>query len=174
MIESAKPEAACQNQAYPPELVPYKSRSGFLPRENGLAQFSVRPHLRDSDSYHANVEESHFSWFQAIGGQPTQGLCPTPTKLFFFSMHASGVTVLDLPEAKHMPRNGETNQISGIYRAFCCDAEIMISVGALFPDCPNHKNLFTEWKLIIEIDSVTHKPKAVGKIIPFKRTQAAS
>jgi hypothetical protein len=45
-----------------------------------------------------------------------------------------------------MPRNGETAAKSGVYKTLCCDAEIVIGIGVLFPGCPNHKDLCTEWK----------------------------
>ena len=63
-----------------------------------------------------------------------------------------------------MPRNGETSKIFGVYRTLCCDAEIVISVGAAFPDCPNHTNLTTEWKQILEADPATYEPNPFGKI----------
>ena len=63
-----------------------------------------------------------------------------------------------------MPHNGQTSNLFGVYRTLCCDAEIVISVGAAFPDCPNHKNLPTEWKQIHDVDPQTYKPNAVGKI----------
>jgi hypothetical protein len=47
-------------------------------------------------------------------------------------------------------QNGETNQKSGIYKTVCCGAEIVISPGAVFPDCPNHQKLTTIWKPVVE------------------------
>ena len=49
-----------------------------------------------------------------------------------------------------MPYNGETNQTFGIYKSICCGAEIVINAGVAFPDCPNHRNLSTIWKAVIE------------------------
>jgi hypothetical protein len=45
-----------------------------------------------------------------------------------------------------MPLKGEVNKRFGVYQSVCCDAEIVITEGAVFPDCPNHANLPTKWK----------------------------
>jgi hypothetical protein len=65
-----------------------------------------------------------------------------------------------------MAKNGEVNTTFGIYRTLCCGQEIVIIVGATFPDCPNHTKLSTEWKPVIESDGIinlsglpTKKPK---------------
>jgi hypothetical protein len=50
--------------------------------------------------------------------------------------------------------NGEVNTKFGIYRTLCCGQEIVITVGATFPDCPKHPKLTTEWKPVIEADGV--------------------
>ena len=63
-----------------------------------------------------------------------------------------------------MPRNGEISKVFGVFKTVCCDAEIVITVGAPFPDCPNHKNLPTEWKQIADADPSAYKPNASGKI----------
>jgi hypothetical protein len=63
-----------------------------------------------------------------------------------------------------MPHNGETSSLFGVYRSLCCDAEIVISVGAVFPDCPNHTNLPTEWKRILDADPATHEANPNGRI----------
>lgn len=63
-----------------------------------------------------------------------------------------------------MPRNGETSQLFGVYRTLCCDAEIVITVGVAFPDCPNHVHLPTEWKPIPDADPATYEPNPYGKI----------
>jgi hypothetical protein len=65
-----------------------------------------------------------------------------------------------------MPHNGDTSQSFGVYRTLCCDAEIVISLGAVFPDCPNHKNLPTQWKQIIDVDPSSYQPNTAGKIKP--------
>jgi hypothetical protein len=49
-----------------------------------------------------------------------------------------------------MPQNGETNRRFGIYKTVCCGAEIVINLGATFPDCPNHRKLSTIWKYVID------------------------
>lgn len=53
-----------------------------------------------------------------------------------------------------MAKNGEVNTQFGIYRTLCCGQEIVITVGTVFPDCPEHPKLPTEWKPIIEDDGV--------------------
>jgi hypothetical protein len=63
-----------------------------------------------------------------------------------------------------MPRNGETSRTFGVYRTLCSDAEIVIGVGVAFPDCPNHKNLTTEWKEIADANPLHYKPNSTGKI----------
>lgn len=45
-----------------------------------------------------------------------------------------------------MPTNGEINKKFGVYTSLCCGTEIVISVGAHFPDCPRHPRLSTTWK----------------------------
>jgi len=49
-----------------------------------------------------------------------------------------------------MPRNGAPNRTFGIYKSVCCGSEIVIPDGVVFPDCPNHLNLPTEWKPVAE------------------------
>ena len=63
-----------------------------------------------------------------------------------------------------MPKNSEISKVFGVFKTVCCDAEIAISVGAPFPDCPNHKKLPTEWKQIADADPKEYKPNAAGKI----------
>jgi hypothetical protein len=58
-----------------------------------------------------------------------------------------------------MPANGDVNSRFGIYRTLCCGQEIVITVGASFPDCPKHPKLSTEWKPVIEADGVIHLEK---------------
>ena len=58
-----------------------------------------------------------------------------------------------------MPSNGELSKKLGAYRTLCCDAEIVIGAGVIFPDCPNHLNLTTEWKELVGVDPVTYEPK---------------
>jgi len=70
-----------------------------------------------------------------------------------------------------MPQNGETNRIFGVFRTLCCDAEIVIGVGLAFPDCPNHKNLPTEWKQIPDVDPALYKVNPAGKINQLRRAK---
>jgi hypothetical protein len=63
-----------------------------------------------------------------------------------------------------MPANGELSETFGVYKSLCCDSEIVIGVGVPFPDCPNHKNLPTEWKQLTDVDPATYEPNTAGKI----------
>ncbi|PYR72287.1 MAG: hypothetical protein DMG20_00305 [Acidobacteria bacterium] len=45
-----------------------------------------------------------------------------------------------------MAQNGEINKKFGVYKSLCCGFEIVLVEGAIFPDCPNHPRLTTEWK----------------------------
>jgi hypothetical protein len=63
-----------------------------------------------------------------------------------------------------MPANGEISKIFGIFKTLCCDAEIVIDAGVPFPDCPNHINLPTEWKQVVDVDPNKCQPDAAGKI----------
>ena len=63
-----------------------------------------------------------------------------------------------------MPSNGKISKILGAFKSVCCDAEIVIGVGVPFPDCPNHKNLPTEWKQIPDVDPSAYQLNAAGKI----------
>jgi hypothetical protein len=49
-----------------------------------------------------------------------------------------------------MPKNGETNQKFGFYQNLCCGKEIVVPEGNEFPRCPNHPNLMTIWRPLIE------------------------
>ena len=59
-----------------------------------------------------------------------------------------------------MPSNGEVSKKLAVYKTVCCDAEIVIGVGVVFPDCPNHVHLTTEWKELSGVDPVIYKPKS--------------
>jgi hypothetical protein len=63
-----------------------------------------------------------------------------------------------------MPENGEISRVFGVFKTLCCDAEVVIGVGVPFPDCPNHKNLPTEWKQIPDVDPGQYQPNPAGKI----------
>jgi len=60
-----------------------------------------------------------------------------------------------------MPRNKELNMKFGVYKSVCCGAEIAISVGMAFPDCPNHLNLTTEWKSVVD-EKIRHVTELSG------------
>ena len=47
-----------------------------------------------------------------------------------------------------MPSSGEKNRTFAVYRNVCCGAEIVITIGAEFPVCPDHRNLNTIWRQI--------------------------
>ena len=49
-----------------------------------------------------------------------------------------------------MPQNGAVNEKFGVYKSVCCGAEIVITAGATFPDCPNHQKLTTFWKPVMD------------------------
>ena len=62
-------------------------------------------------------------------------------------------------ERRAVPQNGETSQKCGVYKGDCCWAEIVINVGSIFPDCPNHPKFTTMWKPVVDgkISRVTGK-----------------
>jgi hypothetical protein len=62
-----------------------------------------------------------------------------------------------------MPSNGEISSKFGLDRTVCCDAEIVIGNGVPFPDCPNHKNLTTEWKPM-NVDPLGYEPNTLGRM----------
>ena len=64
-----------------------------------------------------------------------------------------------------MPQNGEINTTFGVYRNVCCGAEIVISKGVTFPDCPRHVKLPTEWKAIAD-----DRIRQVSEVSPQKKT----
>src|SRR5262245_58200124 len=47
-----------------------------------------------------------------------------------------------------MPQSGEVNERFGVYKSVCCDFEIVITKGAIFPICPDHPRQSTTWKLL--------------------------
>ena len=49
---------------------------------------------------------------------------------------------------RRVMQRGEVNTESAYYRTLCCEAEITISAGETFPDCPNHSDLPTIWMRI--------------------------
>ena len=63
-----------------------------------------------------------------------------------------------------MPHNGQVNEKFGVYKSFCCGAEIVITKGAIFPRCPDHPR-YTLWKLLPEEDmtQLTDKKKSQSK-----------
>ena len=48
----------------------------------------------------------------------------------------------------HVPFNGEMNSKFGVYQSVCCGAEIVITEGTTFPNCPNHPKHPAQWKLV--------------------------
>jgi len=51
-----------------------------------------------------------------------------------------------------VPKTGQVNQKSGVYKSVCCGNEIVITIGAIFPHCPDHLRLITIWKLLADED----------------------
>jgi hypothetical protein len=49
-----------------------------------------------------------------------------------------------------LPKNGEINNKFGLYRSLCCGYEVVVAERAKFPDCPNHLNLPTIWKSVVD------------------------
>jgi hypothetical protein len=64
-----------------------------------------------------------------------------------------------------VPQNGKVNENFGVYKSVCCGAEIVITKGAIFPNCPNHPRLTTIWKLLSDEDmtQLTDKRKSQSK-----------
>ena len=58
-----------------------------------------------------------------------------------------------------MPQNGAVNEKFGVYKSVCCGAEIVITAGATFPDCPNHQKLTTIWKPIVQLRMPSVNPQ---------------
>jgi len=67
--------------------------------------------------------------------------------------------------------NGDQSKIFGVYKTLCYEAERVIGIGVLFPDCPTHKSLSTEWKHLSGIDPAGHelKPGKINLSDPVKR-----
>jgi hypothetical protein len=49
-----------------------------------------------------------------------------------------------------MAQNGDKNTSFGLYKSVCCGQEIAITYEAIFPNCPRHRDLPTEWIAISE------------------------
>ena|SRR5262245_57750666 len=47
--------------------------------------------------------------------------------------------------------NGDVSPEDGWYRNVCCDLELYVPAGKVFPDCRRHKNLPTSWKRVDEL-----------------------
>jgi len=62
-----------------------------------------------------------------------------------------------------MPRNGEINQVFGVYKSLCCGAEIVIPENVTFPNCGLHVNLPTEWKNIAKAEHIPQVNELIGK-----------
>jgi hypothetical protein len=112
------------------------------------------------------IDLRHRGWFPEganIVKSDAYGNVPTATSITLIISQRRTFPVS--PEgAQVMPRNGETSKQFGVFRTLCCDAEIVIGIGVAFPDCPNHRNLPTEWKQIADVDPVEYKPNTTGRI----------
>jgi hypothetical protein len=53
-------------------------------------------------------------------------------------------------------QSGDQNTSLGVYKSVCCGREIAIGKGATFPQCPEHRNLPTEWIAIGESNQALH------------------
>ena len=62
-----------------------------------------------------------------------------------------------------MPQNGDVNKKFGVYRTLCCGAEVVISAGASFPDCPRHPKLPTKWKAISDDRPIPHASEVAAR-----------
>ena len=66
-----------------------------------------------------------------------------------------------------MPQTGKTNQKFGYYKSLCCGKEIVVSEGTPFPDCPNHPDVTTIWKSILDDNIVRFgKKSGSGSVTP--------
>ena len=54
---------------------------------------------------------------------------------------------------------GNKNPQFGIYKAVCCGYEIVVTEGARFPACPEHKRP-ARWELVAAIDRGRTKKKS--------------
>ena len=70
-------------------------------------------------------------------------------------------------ERRAVPQNDETSQKCGVYKSDCCWAEIVINVGSIFPDCPNHPKFTTMWKPVVDgkISRVTGKKSESDPVV---------
>ncbi len=68
-----------------------------------------------------------------------------------------------------MPDNGDVNIRFGVYRSLCCGEEIVIPMGAKFPDCPKHFALPTTWKSIHD-EKIPH----VTELFPDQKKDSAA
>lgn len=48
-----------------------------------------------------------------------------------------------------MPHKREVNQRFGVFKNLCYGEEIIMPEGKILPDCPNHPNLTTIWKPVV-------------------------
>ena len=62
-----------------------------------------------------------------------------------------------------VPIRGEKNTSFGVYSTDCCGLEIVISVGSVFPLCPNHPNQITVWNAI-DVD--------IARVVSTKKSKA--
>jgi hypothetical protein len=62
-----------------------------------------------------------------------------------------------------VPIRGEKNKSFGVYSTDCCGLEIVISVGSVFPLCPNHPNQITVWNAI-DVD--------IARVVSTKKSKA--
>ena len=68
--------------------------------------------------------------------------------LYNAHMYAEIARSVSVSRSLSMPENGDISPVFGLYRSLCCNREIVIREGDIFPDCPSHRNLSTVWKLV--------------------------
>ena len=64
-----------------------------------------------------------------------------------------------------MPQTGKRNQKFGLYKSLCCGKEIVVPEGTPFPDCPNHPDVTTIWKSILDDNVVRFGKRAASKSV---------
>ena len=72
----------------------------------------------------------------------------------------------DLGASETVPQNGEINDGFGAYKSVCCGSEIIITKGAIFPNCPNHPRYTTIWKLHSDENTIRLTGKKKSELKP--------
>jgi hypothetical protein len=57
-------------------------------------------------------------------------------------------------------KTGEKNTLFGVFKSACCGAEIVITSGSVFPECPKHPYVSASWEALeIGPDNLIFLPK---------------